>query len=460
MNRFEQAYLTIINEWNSNLLLEATLKSLTPLIQDDYFRLSNVKDYKDLTESDKQKLQKYIDGYLRYIEKMVNELTDNAQYQSWIYNLIKNKELPINDISPVKSALLDFIKLCKRPDLTPTQRNIQNYYTLKDLKNFINSFKEEHNLQSDIYNNLKKIYSNKEFTVYFINPDQYEECNKLFGGIDYFNTGWCIAKNKEHFNGYIHANSDKYNGYFVFIKDNKPFALLHYGSHQFKDTSDETLKTNNSNIIDCLYNISNKLYEYTSGDLSYYKEFIKEKLLKDNPNSSKEDIIAMEIGGEYNKETNTIDCKGNDVRFKDEWFDENGTFNFTFINMSNSLGYMFMNCKNLRILPNNFTIPQGTKYCQEMFDGCINLEKLPDNFTIPNSVKDCTWMFRECSKLKELPNNFTIPSSVQSCSWMFTECSSLEKLPDNFSIPKFSIHDDIFKYSPIETTYDIEELLK
>jgi len=458
MNAFDKAYLNIINEWNSNLLLEANIKSLTSNIQQ---RLIGNKSYQELNDEEKEELQDDIDATLRYIERKVNEITDNKQYQSWIYNILKSNEIDYKDMKPISNALLDFNKLNKRPDLKPQQKNIQNYSTLNELNEFIDNFKTEHKLQTNIYKKLKKVYKNSEFTVYFINKDQYIECNKLFGGIDYFNTGWCVAKSEEHFNNYIYAEPDKFNGYFAFIKDNKPFALLHYGSGQFKDTSDDTLKDNNPNIIDCLYNIDSSLNSYVDNrDLSYYKEFIEEKWLQANPNKSKEEFIAYYIGGKYNKETNTINCNGNSFKFKDEWFDENGTFNFTFTNTSDTLNHMFFNCKKLRTLPNNFTIPEGTKYCVEMFDGCVNLEKLPDNFTIPKGVIDCTWMFRECKKLKELPDKFTIPSSVRACPWMFTECDSLEKLPDNFSIPKFSIHNDIFTYTPIETIYDIEDLLK
>ena len=299
------------------------------------------------------------------------------------------------------------------------------------LQQFIDSFKEEHNLSSNIYNNLKKVYSNQEFTIYFINKDQYEECNKLFGTTDYFSTGWCVTKNKEHFFHYIVFDSDKYNGYFVFIKDNKPYALLHYGSQQFKDTSNNTLKTDNPNIIDCLYHINNNLDNYKNDDLKYYKNQI---FLKEYPNATKEDLIAFEIGGEYDPKTNTIDCKGNYVHFKNEWLDENGTFNFNLINTSNNWAYMFYNCSNLLKLPDNFKIPETIKYCKSMFSYCINLKELPNNFTIPNNVQRCDLMFYECKKLKELPKSFTIPEN--------------------------SFYKDIFYYSGLEGKYNPKDLLK
>jgi len=430
MNKFEQAYLNIINEWNSNLLLEANLKSLIPNIQQ---KLIGNRTYSELTDKEKENLQNDIKLFLDTIKDKVNEITDNKQYQSWIYTCLKNNEINLtpNNVNKLKSLLLEFTRLCKRPDLKPNQRNIENYKSFNDLFAFVDSFKEEHKLQSNIYKNLKKIYSNDEFTVYFINSNQYEECNKLFGGNEYFNTGWCIAKNKEHFNRYIQDEQDKYNGYFVFIKDNKPFALLHYGSQQFKDTSDKTLKTDNLNVIDCLYHINNNLDNYNKNDLKYYKNQI---FLKENPNATKEDLIAFEIGGEYDLKTNTIDCKGNYVHFKNEWLDENGTFNFNLINTSNNWNYMFYTCSNLLKLPDNFKIPENIKYCTSMFSYCINLKELPNNFTIPNNVQRCDLMFYECKKLKELPKSFTIPEN--------------------------SSYKDIFYYSGLEGKYNPKDLLR
>ena len=464
MHRFEQEYLNIINEWNSNILLEATLKSLIPNLQKE---ILGDRSYQDLSDKEKENLQEYINSNLRYIERKVNKLTDNKQYQSWIYNLLKNYEIGIDqtDFNKLKSILIDFEKLCKRPDLKPSQRNIQNYSTLVDLQQFIDNFKIGHKLSKNLYDDLKKIYNNEEFTIYFINKNQYEECNKLFGGEEYFNTGWCIAKNYTYFKEYLTVNNykDKYDGYFVFIKNNKPFALLHYGSGQFKDISDEVLIDDNPNIIDCLLHINNNIKDYLSNknnnDLQYYG---KQLFIQENPNASKEELIAFEIGGEYIKETNTIDCKGNKVRFKNEWLNEEGTFNFKLINTSNNWTCMFDGCFKLIKLPDNFTIPNNIISCEAMFYHCIRLLRLPDNFTIPNSVTDCDDMFNNYINLRELPDNFTIPDNVKDCSFMFYKCEKLTKLPDNFSIPKYSNYDNIFSHSGMENSmyYKEEYLLK
>ena len=432
MNRFEQAYLNIINEWNSNLLLEANLKSLIPNIQ---HKLIGNRQYSELTNKEKENLQNDINIFLDTIKDKVDQITDNKQYQSWIYGCLKNNEITLtsNDVNKLKTLLLDFTRLCKRPDLNPNQRNIENYKSFNDLFAFVDSFKTEHKLQNNIYKNLEKIYSNKEFTVYCINKNQYKECNKLFGGNEYFNTGWCIAKNEEHFNDYLENYYYHHDAkpYFVFIKDNKPYALLHYGSVQFKDTSDESLKVNNPNIIDCLYNLDNNLDMYNAGDLQYYKYQIFSKIY---PNLSRNDYIAQEIKGIYDPKTKTIDCKDRRIIFKDAWLDENGTFDFTITNATNDWS--------------------------DLFSGCYNLVKLPDNFTIPKNILDCQRMFLDCKNLKELPKNFTIPDSVKICDYMFYGCKKLTKLPENFSLHTFCTYRSIFENSGLDGKINIEDLIK
>ena len=68
MNRFEQEYIKIINEWNSNLILEANLKSLIPNIQQ---QLIGNKSYNDLNDNEKQELQDNINKQLNDIEQVI-----------------------------------------------------------------------------------------------------------------------------------------------------------------------------------------------------------------------------------------------------------------------------------------------------------------------------------------------------------------------------------------------------
>ena len=137
--------------------------------------------------------------------------------------------------------------------------------------------------------------------------------------------------------------------------------------------------------------------------------------------------IAEEIGGEYIPETNTIDCKRNKVYFKNDWLDENGSFDFKLINTSNDWSFMFNYCTQLKYLPDDFIIPDDVKDCSSMFQKCTQLKYLPENFTIPESVKDCDSMFFGCYQLVELPPMFHIPYNCHSFN-IFFGCDALHKL--------------------------------
>ena len=175
----------------------------------------------------------------------------------------------------------------------------------------------------------------------------------------------------------------------------------------------------------------------------YMKSYLN--IIKEDISVEKCQQIAKEIGGEYIPETNTIDCKGNKVYFKNSWLDENGTFDFKLINTSNDWFRMFWDCDKLTHLPDSFTIPDHVESCECMFYRCRSLTHLPDNFTIPDSVTNCSNMFHNCVSLNGLPENLTISKNVVNCEHMFEGCESLTDLPDNFCIPvEVPYHNGIF----------------
>ena len=180
----------------------------------------------------------------------------------------------------------------------------------------------------------------------------------------------------------------------------------------------------------------------------YMKAYLN--VINENTDIDKYQQIAKIIGGEYIPETNTIDCKGNKVRFEDYWINEDGSFNFKLINTSNDWSFMFYDCTNLTHLPDDFTIPEGVIDCSSMFSDCKSLTHLPDDFTIPEGVINCYRMFSNCKSLTHLPNNFTIPNSVEDCSYMFNWCTSLIHLSENFTIPE-SVEDCSYMFYECES---------
>ena len=155
----------------------------------------------------------------------------------------------------------------------------------------------------------------------------------------------------------------------------------------------------------------------------YVKSYLN--IIKESVDVEKYQRIAKGIGGEYIPETNTIDCKGNFIRFDNWWLNEQGSFDFKLINTSDDWSFMFNGCNCLKYLPEDFTIPEGVKNCSAMFQQCTSLTHLPENFTIPNSCTNCYSMFFRCVSLTKMPDNFHIPSRCD-CFNMFYCCERLD----------------------------------
>ncbi len=145
--------------------------------------------------------------------------------------------------------------------------------------------------------------------------------------------------------------------------------------------------------------------------------------------------IAEEIGGIYDVESNTIDCRNHQVRFKNSWLNANGSFDFKLINTITDYDNMFHRCTELRYLPKHFTIPEGVTTCGNMFYSCVSLTHLPENFRLPSTINWCDRMFLGCINLRYLPEQFMIPVGATNCEEMFGCCQSLMQLPRNFTIP-------------------------
>ena len=435
MNRFIKKY----NQYKQKYLIsEGTIKSLASLVQNDLLiNHYGVLSYDELSDEQKEELPFFLESSLDEIKYKVENITLNKQYQSWVYDILKRENKNIfEDFEVIKDCIADFEKLCKRPDLTSDQRNIQNYKTFYDLQRFVLNFQQNHKLSGNIWENIfEKLYKNQSYTLYKVNENQYEDLNLMCGGVTdkYFNTGWCVAKNKDYFEDYLNGLGDYYI-LWISNKDNKPFALLHYASDQFKDTSDEPLtNTDDKDILDGLNYCQPNLIKYKYEDL---KIFTIPLYLFQNPGQSIGNYIAEKFELKYDNKNKILDCCGNQFKFEDQWLDQNGTFDFTIINATNDWSGMFSECGLLTQLPQNFTIPEGVTNCNQMFYDCQSLRCLPDNFTLPSTLKYCKRMFYKCYSLTHLPEQFTIPNKVDSTYSMFNTCIDLTHLPDDFIIPQ------------------------
>ena len=134
------------------ILNEGSFNSILPYIQNNYLKTAfNGKRYNELSKEQQKDVDETLIRLKDTQAKIISEITDNQQYQSWLYDvvksmLIKDESLKIfrTDKKLIKRGLADFQNICKSPLLDKNQKNIMLYTSIDDLFSFIDSFKEKH----------------------------------------------------------------------------------------------------------------------------------------------------------------------------------------------------------------------------------------------------------------------------------------------------------------------------
>lgn len=217
---------------NLYIIGEDNVNSLATLFQQEYLKQHKVKKYNDLTDVQKDELQNYIKDKQKNISNLINKITTNQHYQSWIIKQINNKlcKFP-EDFDDVKYNLNQYIKLLKKDVLPPEEKQIDNL-TIQDVTSIVDDYFDElvdNNSLLDLF--PTPILKNEQYNVYQIN----EEYFPLFS--DYVqrnNVAWCV-KQREYFDSY----GPPY--YLITLENGDPYALLHVESGQFKDIHDRAI---------------------------------------------------------------------------------------------------------------------------------------------------------------------------------------------------------------------------
>lgn len=339
------------------------IKSLNNIFQEEYFRENGYKNYHDIPENKRFELNNYIQEKSKEIEdQLKKDLKNNIQYISWFYDIIKSKEKSLDDYKEIINIILEFNKIKNSLNLTKDEKNIQNYKTFSDLQKFVVNFKEENKKYNKT--DFPLIYSNSKYNLYKIDKSNKDKFQELYGKNGY-NLAWCIAnKNQSYFNQYL----KEYGGYYILwlTNNNKPFALFHDGSSQFKDIHNHELEDDSEEVLDGLA----KGCKPTNfeNDLEYYKiSLIKYK----NPDISDSELfVKLNPNAKLNKD-GTIDYDGYVYLSKD--FVKDGKILIKF-NKVNGGFY----CNNLKLI----SLKGCPKYVKGNFvcdrNQLINLDGCPE----------------------------------------------------------------------------------
>lgn len=242
-----------------HLIVEGTYKQLAGTLQQQFFNNIGVSSYQQLNDQQKQELNQFINLNQLKWKQMVEKISDNPQYQSWIYDVLisGDQKLP-EDYQKLKEIIEDFSKISRSSKLTSDQKNIQNYKSYDQLHTFIFEIKQKdaryEKLDFDLF------YQTANIVVYKISSKDFKSFSKL---VEDHHIAWCV-KQSSYFNKYKPP-------YYMFVNknNNKPFALLHESSHQFKDVHDMGMTDTNPEIIEILQQFPE--VQSFEGDFRSYK---------------------------------------------------------------------------------------------------------------------------------------------------------------------------------------------
>jgi hypothetical protein len=208
--------------------ISANINSLGIVIQNDillnYF---NGENYKELSNEERQLFNNYFNDKKKEIEIQVNSVSNNPQYISWVYDMLISKSLVFpEDVDKTKKTLVNYDEVKKSENFPEEYKNILNLKTFGDLDKVVGKYLKSLSGREKVrtLGNNEVIYNKNGMQIVILMD--YDECSYLLENI-----AWCI-NNRKVFN-------DLRPPYYMFVKNGKKHALLHFGSKQLKNIHDK-----------------------------------------------------------------------------------------------------------------------------------------------------------------------------------------------------------------------------
>lgn len=311
--------ITLLFDNINNILLEDTVNDLISGWQAKWLLQKNKfgKGYKDLTDDEKKELNKYLEELKEKYIKYVNEITDNKEYRSWVFKLLKNLKIRLPEDSVIMKELLEQYTILKRnPNFK--DKEILKFKSYGDLAEIIDNFTLKHQSKITNIGKNKVILVDGNFKV--LELTNYEDSVHLLKP-----TKWCV-KHIENFEDYLYTIDDYYDKeeneiqpFYLFLKDDKQYALVHFGSNQLKDVYNKPFEKIDKEFEEVLSKIINQYSNYHSLDMigelsicfndSTYKHFNTDNIsgkIVDAVNNYNFDIIKkiIDIGFFYHPHYN------------------------------------------------------------------------------------------------------------------------------------------------------------
>ena len=277
-NKFNITYTKYKNLYQID---EGNAKQLIPGIQQNILKsYFDNQPYNQLSDQSKQKVDNLIKETLDQCIDIINQITTNKQYQSWLYDQIRETDISLTfDLLIYRKEHFiemfnSFNNICKSQKISSNQKNIMNYKSITDLEKFIKDNKDL--LIKKQKADFKKVCGNNLYDVYAIYLKDKYQFQQIYGEAGY-NVGWCVVNSEKNmFESYLEQSLTPNDCYYLWTYKgtNKPFALLHFDSNQFKDIHNDCMLEYDDEIYQCLLKlmkIHNITWSDCSGDLTSYR---------------------------------------------------------------------------------------------------------------------------------------------------------------------------------------------
>ena len=266
-----------------NLLSEITIKDAWVKFYSDETKFPILKGDEDLFNKINQIYTDNINNF-------------NKGVFTWLYNLIKNKQLKEEDFYKAKEYIKLFNKFINR--IPKENRDITKFKSLPDLYDVVKEFEGNEELatsKKDEIRNIKKNEIKKVFEddEWLIMVPLTEEASCIIGK----GTKWCTAADSS--NNMIDHYSSQGPLYVIVNKDTNEKYQLHFESNQLMDEKDRPISA--TYFFDYILENDYGVVDFLQGVNEKFWDFILESSSEDISDGGYSEIFneALESGSEY-----------------------------------------------------------------------------------------------------------------------------------------------------------------
>ena len=241
--------------WYKKYIIAANVNQLSTLFQSEI----TSTPFKELSKEQQNDIINHINKRKNEIKEQVNSITDNPQYQSWIYEMLINKSIIFpEDIEKTQETIKSYAKISKSSNLPKEYKNIFYFKSFNELYSILSKYGKDYSSKNKIFNfgENEVIYNKNDISIAKLMD--FNKSEFLLQG-----TNWCVK--------YINSFNRYKPPYYIVAQNNKKTALIHFPTKQFKDIDDNSYQIKNidDNLQNSLLWLCDKCgYKYDINDNS------------------------------------------------------------------------------------------------------------------------------------------------------------------------------------------------